>query len=187
MKLGQAQKITSNRLQELHYQKRKLTELLKEDTSGGGSFDRLEISKELTAVEEEYEQTRKVAEHLNALSINIQNAEVTRQQTEAIVEATEDFIKILEVARRISKGDYVPAVDERKLLEYSPELYMAAKNMALLAQREEREKHRSLWEEEAPEAEPVDPAELAANTEVGAIPVQAAASGGAEGAVTGQE
>lgn len=178
MKLSEVQKITSNRLQELRIQKRQLTELLEEKASAGGSFDRLELTKELQAVEEEYEQTRKVAEDLSALSFNIRNAEATRQQSEAAAEAAEELIKILEVVRRISRGDRVPSTDEQRLLEYSPELYMAAKNAALMAQREEAEEHRSLWGEEVPEEEPVDPAELADNTEVGNPLAQVAVSGG---------
>ena len=93
-------------------------------------------------------------------------------------------MKILEVFRRISKGDRVPAADEKKLMEYSSELYMTAKNMALMVQNSEREKHKSLWEDEKAEEEPVDPAELAANTEVGDPFVSVAASVGAHDAAS---
>ena len=45
------------------------------------------------------------------MSTAIQNAEVARQQGEAIAEAAEEILKILEVFRRIAKGDKVPATD----------------------------------------------------------------------------
>ena len=42
------------------------------------------------------------------------NAEVSKQQGEAMEEYSEDMIKIMEVARRIMKGAKVPASDEKK-------------------------------------------------------------------------
>lgn len=177
MKLGEARQITSQRLNILYQQKRALSDLLQDEASSpaaGGSFDRVEISKELTALEEEYDRTQALSEELSALDANIQNAEIARQQSEVMAEAAEELMKILEVFRRISKGDRVPPSDEQKLLEYNAEMYMAAKNMALMAQNSEGKEHKSLWEEEGPEEEPVDPAELAANTEVGNPLAQAA-------------
>ena len=170
MKLGEARQITSQRLNVLSQRKRELTKILKGETPGGATtphFDRVELSKALDAVETEYEQTQEVAEKLNVLDNNIQNAEIARQQSEAAAEAAEEILKILEVFRRISKGDRVPPTDERKLMEYSQEMYIAAKNMALMNRNREAEEHDSLWEEEPAEEEPVEPAELAANTEVG--------------------
>lgn len=67
------------------------------------------------------------------------NAEVSKQQGEAMEEYSEDMIKIMEVARRIMKGAKVPASDEKKLMEYSMELYMAAKNMAVLNENKKKE------------------------------------------------
>lgn len=168
MKLGQAQKIANTQLDWLRQRKHELTQLLKDGpAAGGGSFDRVELSKALSAVEEEYEQTSAIAQQLSAWNTNIQNAEIARQQGEAIAEEAENLMKILEVFRRIAKGDHVPPADEKKLMEYSTEMYMAAKNMALMNRNAEAEDHDSLWEEEGPEQEPVDPAELADNTEVG--------------------
>lgn len=167
MKLGEAQRVTLQHLDVLFRKKQDLTKLLKDESSSGASFDRVELSKALSAVEEEYKETQSIAEELSALNANIQNAEIARQQSEAAAEAAEEILKILEVFRRISKGDQVPAIDEKKLMEYSYEMYMAAKNMALMNQNCEGEKHKSLWEDTPAEEEPVDPAELAANTEVG--------------------
>ena len=170
MKLGEARRITSQHLDVLCQKKRELTKLLKNESSSGSSFDKVEISKALSAVEDEYEQIWDLSERLSALDANIQNAEISRQQSEAVTEAAEEIFKILEVFRRIAKGDQVPALDEKKLMEYSYEMYAAAKNMALMNQNCEGKKHKSLWQEEPTEEEPVDPAELAANTEVG-VPI----------------
>lgn len=168
MKLGEAQQVTRERINYLFQRKRELTKILEGEQSAGANFDRVEISKALSVVEEEYEQTMGLAEKLSLLDANIQNAEISRQQSEAIAEAAEEFMKILEVFRRIAKGDRVPPADEQKLMDYNPEMYMAAKNMALMNQNCEEKKHKSLWEEAPEEEEPIDPAELAANTEVGA-------------------
>lgn len=183
MKLEQARQITSERLRFLGQRKRELTDLLKGDPSaptGGASYDRVELSRRLDAVQEEYEQTQDVADRLSELDANIQNAEISRQQSEAAAEAAEEIMKILEVFRRISKGDKVPAFDEQKLMEYSMEMYMAAKNMALMRQRCDGEEHESLWAEEEPSKEPTDPSELAANTEVGDPFAQVVSSGSAD-------
>jgi hypothetical protein len=93
----------------------------------------------------------------------VANMESSKQQGEAMEEYYEDMGKIMEVARRIMKGGIVPADDEKKLMEYSMELYQAAKNMGALAK--EREEYDTLWEEEPEEGEPADPMEVADNTE----------------------
>lgn len=170
MKLGQAQKLAREQMNVLFRKKQELTKLLDGELPNGtiGSYDRVELTKALSVIEEEYELTRAAAQQLTARQTNLQNAEIARQQSEAAAEAAEDLMKILEVFRRIAKGDHVPPEDEKRLMEYSTELYMAAKNMALMNRSEETEKHKSLWEEEDPsEGEAVDPMELADNVEVG--------------------
>lgn len=87
-----------------------------------------------------------------------------KQQGEAMEEYVADLGKIMEVARRLMKGDIVPATDEKKLMEYSMELYQAAKNMGALAREKEKEEHDSLWGEEE-EKVYEDPMEMADNTE----------------------
>lgn len=86
------------------------------------------------------------------------------QQGEAIGDAMEDLTKIMEVARRIMNGDIVPASDERKLMEFSEELYQAAKNIAAMKENQKKEEHESLWEDEEPK-EYDDPIDVANNTE----------------------
>ena len=167
MKLGQAKKAAMEHLDTLYWKKKDLSEKLKETQSSGVNFDRVELSKELSAIESEYEQTKGVMEKLSLMDANIQNAEAARQQSEAIAEYAETMMKILELFRRIAKGDQVPPADEKKLMEYDPKMYMLAKNMALMNQNAEKEKHDSLWEDEGTEEERMEPAEVAANTEVG--------------------
>ena len=87
-----------------------------------------------------------------------------KQQGDAAEEYVEDLGKIMEVARRIMKGGIVPASDERKLMEYSMEMYQAAKNMGALAK--EREEYDSLWDDKEKKVEYGDPAEIADAAEV---------------------
>lgn len=87
-----------------------------------------------------------------------------KQQGEAMEDYVEDLGKIMEVARRIMKGGIVPASDERKLMEYSMEMYQAAKNMGALAK--EREEYDSLWDEKEKKVEYGDPAEITDSAEV---------------------
>ena len=70
----------------------------------------------------------------------------------------------MEVARRIMKGDIVPASDEKKLMEHSMEMYQAAKNIGAMVKQKEREEHDSLWKDEE-KKEYEDPMEVANNTE----------------------
>lgn len=84
---------------------------------------------------------------------------------EAMAEYAEDLGKIMEVARRIMKGGIVAAADEKKLMDYSMEMYQAAKNMGIMARQKDREEYDSLWEEDEEGIECEDTVELADNTE----------------------
>lgn len=96
-----------------------------------------------------------------AATANMVSAE---QQGDAMEEYVKDMGKIMEVARRLMKGGIVPASDEKKLMEFSMEMYQAAKNMGALAKQKEKEEYDSLWgDEEKKEYE--DPMETADNTE----------------------
>ena len=117
----------------------------------------LELS--INANKEKFEQNLKVLDSLAEQEALVWNAEVCRQQSDAMA-------KIMEVARRISSGGRVPATDEQKLMEYSMELYMSAKNMAMLKELEEKRKqYDSLWDEEEKQVE-YDPQGKAENAEV---------------------
>jgi len=62
------------------------------------------------------------------------------------------------------KGGIVPPTDEKKLMEYSMELYQAAKNIGALAKKE-KEEYKSLWDDEEKKAPEEDPTEVADNAE----------------------
>ena len=72
--------------------------------------------------------------------------------------------KIMEVARRIMRGAIVPASDEKKLMEYSEEIYQTAKSVGAMVRRQKKEKYDSLWGDEE-EKEYDDPREVAENAE----------------------
>lgn len=79
----------------------------------------------------------------------MQNAEMAAQKTqkEAGDKMAKDMAKIMAVFRALVRGDIVPSSDEWRLQEYSPEMYQAAKVMQGMAQREERRKEKSQWNE----------------------------------------
>lgn len=93
------------------------------------------------------------------------NATVGEQQADAAEEHAVDMAKIMEVARRIMRGAIVPASDERKLMEYSEEMYQTAKNIGAMVQRQKKEKYDSLWGDEEKKVYD-DPREAAENGEV---------------------
>ena len=93
------------------------------------------------------------------------NARAARQQAEAAEDEAESMKQAMEIARRISKGGRVPPRDEKFLMEYSQEMYLSAKMMAIMA--EEHEKHDTVLEDEedSGEAEAVDGADTRATVE----------------------
>ena len=120
----------------------------------------LELTME--AVDEKQNEYREYMSKLMEQEAAIANMVSAEQQGEAVADYYEDLGKIMEVARRIMNGGIVPASDEKKLMEYSPELYQAAKNIGVLAKK--REEYDTLWEEEEPK-ESEDPMEVAENSE----------------------
>lgn len=165
MKISEARQAMNRQMDLLDVRRSKLQKLL-EESSGTSSFDRIELSKELEAVDKAYEATFNERERLNEISAAIHNAEVSKQQAEAQAEANEELMKCLEIFRRIANGDKVPPTDEQKLMEYDGKLYMAAKNMAVLHMNEDAKEHDSLWGDEEEKPESPDASEVANNTEV---------------------
>lgn len=134
------------------------------------AFDRVEISRELSQTDAQYEAVSKAMESITSTESLIHNVEASKQQNEALAKAAEDMIKIMEVYRRIASGAKVPSEDQQKLMDYDMKLYMAAKQAALLAQRNEKE-YDSLWEdEEEQNGEQKDPGETAGDTEISVPP-----------------
>ena len=80
-----------------------------------------------------------------------QNAEAAKQQADAAESENKKLMQALEIMRRISSGGRVPPEDEQFLLDYSEEMYMAAKMAALTAK--EHEDYDSVLEDEEETAE----------------------------------
>jgi hypothetical protein len=63
-------------------------------------------------------------------------------------ERADDMAKIMEIARRIADGDTVPQSDEKKLMEYSADLYQVAKASAMANRDKEHNKYDALFDDE---------------------------------------
>lgn len=188
MKIRDAKQAYAAQLDALRERKQTLSKLLKDQEAGGAvapAFDRVELSKELSQVTAQYEATQGVMEGILARESAIHNSEAAKQQSEAMAEAADEMIKMMEVFRRISSGAKVPPEDERKLMEYNHEMYMAAKAAAMLAQRNDKE-YDSMWEDEEEDSgETPEAHEIAENSEISvaapqAVADQAAAQAAAE-------
>ncbi|MDE6054344.1 MAG: hypothetical protein K2G55_11395 [Lachnospiraceae bacterium] len=175
MKIGEVQKLYRAQRATLLEQKRKLIKK-KEDLEKKSklTLDGKEIyaneaaTLELTidAVTQRFDENQEVLDRLAEEHALVWNAEVARQQNDAAQEYGEDMAKLMEVARRIGKGAKVPASDEKKLMDYSMEVYLAAKNLAMLNEKKKREKYKSLWEDEDEnQKEKYDPQGKADNAE----------------------
>ncbi len=183
MKIKDAKAAYSGQMQALWTKKRALTAVLKEQESGGDAFhfDRVELSKELERVDAAYEASRRVMEGIMAAESAIHDSVVAKQQTESLGKQAKMLSKMLEIYRRIASGGKVPPEDEQALLEFSKELYMAAK-MAAMAKRDKDDKEYDslLEDEDASGGESVDAAEAAENAEISVPSPEAAASAGGE-------
>lgn len=174
MKIGDANRIYRAYRQELLNQKSVLVKQREELNKKAGipgiqqdTFAQQAATLELSIadIDSKFEKNQELLDRLSEQYASVWNAEVAKQQGEAMEDYAEDMAKIMEVARRISKGGTVPPSDEKKLMEYSMELYLAAKNMAMMSKLEDREEYDSLWEEEEEETE-YDPQGKAENAEV---------------------
>ncbi len=169
MKINDAKRAYSAQLQTLQAQRQALRKTLQErEKSGAASqnFDRVELSRELSLLDAQYEAVRGGMEGIMARESAIHNAEAAKQQGEAMSKAADEIAKVLEVYRRIASGGQVPPADEKKLMEFSGELYMAAKNMAFL-KAQKGEKYDSLWEDEDEErGGKMSASEIAGNSEI---------------------
>ena len=122
----------------------------------------LEIS--LEALNKQKEEYMKHNEKIAEMECAYANMIASEQNAEAMEESAAEELKILETARRIMKGDIVPPQDEEKLMKYNFKLYMAAKNMAVMAK--EHEEDESLWDdEEEVSDERINPMEYAGEQE----------------------
>jgi hypothetical protein len=175
MKIGQARQVYSAKLQEywdqkiaLAKKKKELEEKSNTASNGNKQLSHQAVTLELSynAVSDKYEQYHKFMGQIMDIQTGIYNAEVAKQQGDTMSESAQDVAKIIEVARRISKGDKVPAADEKKLIEYSMVMYMSAKDVARMNEQKEKKQHESLWKDEKSVSENPDPSEVADNQEL---------------------
>lgn len=176
MKIQAARQLYNTQLDSLWNKKQQLTKLL-DQPDAGQNFDRVEISKELDSVTEQYEQTQSIISAINQKESMIRDTEATRQSCENAAKAAEEIAKCMEIARRIASGGKVPAYDEQKLMEFSYEIYQMAKQMASMRQQEGKE-YDSLWDDEGSDEEPASPEEIAANSEINTGALAAECSAG---------
>lgn len=148
MKIGEAGKVYSAQMNQLWNRKIELMKQKEENEKTQNHEANKGVILELSAVEEKYEKAQKFMEAFSTYKTALHNSEVAKQQSEALKDWGEDMAKCMEIARRIANGDRVPATDEKKLLEYSAELYMSAKNAAMLNAGKSDKEHKSLWEDE---------------------------------------
>ena len=174
MKIAEARRVYSTQIKAYHEQqtilsnqKKELEEKIKSEKNGNIIYANEAATLELTikAVEEQKDQYQKYMDKLLQQWSAISNMKAAKQQGEAMEESVEDLGKIMEVARRLMNGDIVPPTDEKKLMEYSMELYQAAKNIGALMKEKERKEHDSLWKEEEEKGTVEDPTQVADNAE----------------------
>ncbi len=169
MQIRDAKQAYSAHLNLLQSQRQALRKILKEQTDSGaanGNFDRVELSKELSVLDAQYEAVRGGMEGIIARENAIHDMEASKQQNDAAKKAYAEMGKMMEVYRRIASGAKVPAKDEQKLMEYSHELYMAAKTMAFMREKNDKE-YDSLWKNEDDGGKDTrSPDEIAATSEI---------------------
>ena len=151
----------------LSKQKQELEQKMNTTPDGKNLFAKEAATLELTmeAVNEKQEEYQNYMNKLLEQWSATANMVSAKQQGEAMEDYVEDLGKIMEVARRLMKGGIVPPEDEKKLMEYSMELYQSAKNIGALVKQKEREEYDSLWEDEEEKTEYEDPIETADNAE----------------------
>lgn len=168
MKIRDAKQAYSAQLDALRDKRQTLSKLLKDQENGSpelSSVDRVELTRELSQVNAQYEATQGAMTGIIARENAIHDSEVAKQQSEAMAEQAKEISKMMEVFRRISSGAKVPPADEKKLMEFNHELYMAAKSAAMMQQSDEE--YDSLWEgEEEEQGEVPDAHEIAENSEI---------------------
>lgn len=152
----------------LSKQKQELEQKMNATPDGKNVYASKAAVLELTmkAVDEKQAQYRDYMDKLSQQWAATANMVSAQQQGDAMEEYVEDLAKIMEVARRLMKGGIVPASDEQKLMEYSMEMYQAAKNIGAMVREKEREEYDSLWEDEDEKAQACEsPTEVADNAE----------------------
>ncbi len=184
MKIGEAQKAyrqqlsllrgqRSNYVKQREENRRKMEKAQEKSELLGVTFElseeylarEKELQGQIDALSGQIKKNEKVLADLTDQEMGIANSVVAKQQGEAMKEYGEEMAKCLEIARRISRGDRVPAQDEKKLMEFNMDIYKMAKNMAAINMNQKHEDWDSLWGDEEEKKEYEDPLEVAENAE----------------------
>lgn len=179
MKIGEASRIYSAQMNKLQNKRNELLEQKKALEKGEiemSDDEAASLKKALDRVDIQYEKASAFMDGFNMSKTLAQNGEASRQQSEAMAKQADEYIKCIEVARRIARGDKVPPKDEKKLLEFNSEMYQMAKNMGSMVKRSEKQKeHKSLWkDEDGDNTNTPSPEEVVDNMECGmAMPAEA--------------
>ncbi|MDE7177912.1 MAG: hypothetical protein K2O59_08855 [Lachnospiraceae bacterium] len=183
MKIGEAQKAYRQQLGLLRGQKsdfvkqreenrKKMEEARKKSEEQGVTFElsdaylqrEKELQEKIDELSGQIKNNEKTLDELIEQEVGIFNSIVAEQQGDAMKEYGEEMAKCLEIARRISRGDRVPAQDEKKLMDFNMEIYQMAKEMAAMNMDKEHKEWDSLWGDEE-EKEYEDPFEASQNAE----------------------
>ena len=179
MKIGEAQQQYREQVHACRQRKSALTKQLEDvrkklqhfpgdrETQEKYQSEAATLELTLDALDEKETEYQEYLDQLSERYCAYWNATVAEQQKDASAEYAADMGKIMEVARRIMKGAIVPASDERKLMEFSQDMYQVAKNIGAMVRREKKEKYDSLWDEEKEQKEYDDPQEVAENASAG--------------------
>lgn len=95
-----------------------------------------DVKKRLAATSQEIQKARERVALENAMR---HNAAVTRQQGDAMKQATDKLSRTVNTASRIMHGKKVSPADEKELMETNPELYAVVKNAAELAKHRRKQ------------------------------------------------
>ena len=104
--------------------------------------------------DEKAEAARMKKEELAAAAEELKKAaEEAKEEAEAKGKEARRFGAVLEIFRRISRGDKVSPKDESALMEYDMKLYISAKSAAMMANSKKIKKHKKSLIEELEKAE----------------------------------
>ncbi len=148
MKIGEAKQQYYARFNELWNKGMELRKKIEKNEKANDTEENLDIIVELSKIDEKLNKVSDFMNKFGEYTSAMHNAEVSKQQASAEGKAMDDMAKCMEIARRISKGDKVPASDEKKLFDFNFEMYMSAKNMGAMCRNEHHKEHESLWDED---------------------------------------
>lgn len=130
-------KIQGNLINSYNYNKLNLNvKSSKEDKKVASVKDNSEEDEKTEAARVKQKELEAAAEEIK------RQAEEAKEQMEAKNKETRKFGAILEIFRRVARGDKVSPKDESALMEYDMKLYLTAKNAAQLAVNKKTKKYK---------------------------------------------